>query len=202
MLTSSRGMRKGRSDYKNLKPFKTRIVSNISTNVSGAGAGNVVNNAITMSSTNFPDFTDILGLFDEMRVIKGTLLHTYYVSVVGTQSSTGACCILFDPNLGSPSSVSQILTQSYHSKPYIQYASNSIVCNVGGRAFDSLKFKFPSALAPISSEDIPGQAWFALDGGTPPYICVVQSFQSTPGGSGEVTFQYFLELDVELRIRT
>jgi len=196
---------KGKAGYKNLKPFKTRLISFTSTNSSAANTALEVNNAITMTAGTFGDLADVTGLFDEMRVLKGRLYYTFstVTSGAGTTPLIAQCAVVFDPNLAAPTNSNQVLIQTYHSKPIaISPGGGTVVAPYFGEIMHTLNFKMPSPIAPISSSDTIGSAWFTLDAGTPPEILSVQAYVGPLGALGVSNFYYILELDIELRIRT
>jgi hypothetical protein len=198
-------MGKGKSGFSNLKPFKTRLVSSLSSNSSSANTANQVNNAVTMNSGVFPDLTDITGLFDEMRVLKGELWYTFSVAALGAGLTPAACnaAVIFDPNLAAPSSSYQCLTQTHHTKPAVLLpGALTLVQPAFCTELKLMKFKMPSPIAPINSSDTVGSSWFTLDAGTAPEILTVQAYVSALGTAGISNFYYVLVLDVELRIRT
>jgi hypothetical protein len=196
-------MSKGKSGYSNLKPFKTRLVAISSTNSSAANTANEVSNAITMNTGTFVDLTDITGLFDEMRVLKGTLYYCFTTQVVGTVSTPVACnaAVIFDPNLAAPTNAYQVLTQTWHTKPEVLVPVTSTYSHILSSPLKTLHFKMPSPIAPINTSDSVGSSWFTLDAGTPPEILTVQAYIPTLGTAGVSCFFYQLVLDVELRIR-
>lgn len=200
-LLRNNSARRGKG-FKNLKPFRTTMWSNSNTNTSGAASALVVNQAFSLNTSTFPAFTSFIALYDMIRVLKVKLHYYFVTSVAGLAGNTAtqcACCISFDPTIGNPSSVQQLLEYSNSSGPHILGASTQIIPT--NPKFHVLPVKMPGPIAPISSSDTPGSAWFVMDGGTAPIIAQVQAYIPSLGTAGVTQFVYFVELDVEMKMR-
>jgi hypothetical protein len=157
-----------------------------------------------LNSTNFPDLTNIIGLFDEMRIIKGRIHFMFNTDTVGAgfnQVTPAALGVTFDPISTAPTSVTSVMNQSYHTQPYLLNSTSTLLSPQPYR-LETLSFTMPSPLAPITSSDIPGSAWFALDGGTAPTLLLIQYWCDRMGAGGTSALTYIVELDIELKIRT
>jgi hypothetical protein len=195
-------MRGGRkSDFLNKKPFRTKLWSNVSNNSSGANSALQYSQPTAYNSAAFPDFTNILALFDEMRVIKGVMHFHFSTSTAGTAYYIASAAVGFDPTLGTPTTDTQNFIQTYHSPPI--FVSGTTVQTIPtSLPYMRIPFRMPGPLAPVTSSDIPGSAWFAIDGSTAPDLVQVMAHAGSAGTGGVSTFSYFIELDVELKIRT
>jgi hypothetical protein len=193
---------RGAKGYRNLSPQKTTLWSFVNLNTSSAATILEVNNQILWNSTFFNDFNAITSLYDEMRILKGKLHFIFACSTSASATpytSQASCMVGFDPNLGGPTNVVQPLIQTFHSAPFhVQGLQSSNL----SRPFHTLSFTLPTTLAPISASDCPGKAWFTLDAGTAPVLMVIQAVATALGTNGVLQFNYFVEFDVELKIRT
>jgi len=189
----------GRGGFKNLKPFKTKIWTNTFANVSSASSALVVNGGILLNGTNFGDLAAIQGLFDEMRVLGVTLHYHNFVSTASTQPTIACNAITFDPNTAAPGSIAFIASQTFHGP--VMFMNGAVSTYPSTLNYSKLHVKVPAKLAPISSSDCPGNAWFALDQGTAPNLCNILSYTVAGTGGGVTNFSYLFEFDIELKIR-
>jgi len=198
---SKRG--KGSSNFRNTKPFKSKLWTNLSQASSAAATGLSLAVTWTLNSTNFPEFVPLQTLFDELKVVGGTLHYNFDTAVSSAAVPTNVvagCAISFDPSVAAPSTIVTCLQQSYHSPPLM------IGCNTGVQTPDpmtmrTIRFKMPNPIAPITSSDNPGSAWIVLDGVTAPSLCTIMVASAAYGAAGVCRFSMFLELDIELKIR-
>jgi hypothetical protein len=201
LMRSARAAGKGK--YDGLKPIRVRLFS-VQFNQSSAAPGtNSVNGSITLTTGNFPELASFLAVYDEMRLVQGRL-H-YYVSVAGTGGGTGlgfhSTSVLFDQTAGTPLSVNGVLEETFSQGPYpiASVASNYALNNTKMRC---LQFHPPTSTAPIGTNVNPGKAWFVLDSVNAPHMVQVNHFCTSCAGTAATTFVYYVELDVELRMRT
>jgi len=101
--------------------------------------------------------------------------------------------------VGAPGSIAYIASQTYHSE--VKFLNGAVSTYPSTLNYSRLHVKVPAKLAPISSSDCPGSAWFALDQGTAPNLCNILSYTVAGTGGGVSNFSYLFEFDVELKIR-
>jgi hypothetical protein len=188
--------------FRGLKPIKTRLFSLIQNPASSAGTALAFNSLVQMESAYFPEYTSYSTLYDECRILKWKVHYYFSTSVAGVNPNLAcAIAIMFDPSAPTPTGVNTILEESYNSGLHIvspvATASNT---------FPMQKYKTLTAhcppLAPITTADCPGSAWFTVDAGTPPYCMVIQMYSTNPGSTGIAYCSYVIELEVEFRMRT
>jgi hypothetical protein len=189
--------------FKGMKPIRVRLFSVQFFQGSAAPGTNSVNGTITLTTGNFPELASFLPVYDEMRFIKGKL-H-YLVSVAGTGGGTGvgfySTSVLFDQTVGAPSSVNGVLEETFSQGPHAiaSIASNYALNPIGMR---TLSFYPPSSVAPVGTNTNVGRAWFILDSTNAPHMCQINHFCTSCAGTAATGFSYYVELDVELRMRT
>lgn len=193
--------RKGKS-FKGLTPVRLKLPSILQSQTSSAGGANALVSAAYMSSSYFPEVSGLTGLYDEMRVLGGRLYWDAVVnnsgSATGTVRSYCTVGVGFDPSAGTPPSITYPLQNSWHMGPFSVPTAES---PMPYKMFE-LSFKTPPPLAPVTSSDVVGGAWFCLDLSTPASVLTVEAYATSVGGTGTTQFNYILELDVEVRLRT
>jgi len=201
IMRAAKGTGKGK--FNGLKPIRIRLLSTQFNQASAAPGTNSVNQSITLTTGNFPELASFLPVYDEMRVVKGAI-H-YLVSVTGGGGGTGigfyATSVLFDQTAGAPASVNGVLEETFSHGPHgiasvaSNYALNPTKMSV-------LRFHPPTSTAPIGTNVNPGRSWFVLDSTNAPHIIQVNHYCTSCAGAAATSFAYYVELDVELRMRT
>jgi len=188
--------------YKNIKPTRTKLWSVGANSVSSVNTALSVGTNVAFGTSNFPDVTAMVGLYDEVRFLSGTLHYLFLAATPGTlYNAPAACAVAFDANIGAPSSVTQVVTNTYHSPPYI-LNTNSTAVYPNPHRFHSLHFKMPGPLAPVVGNDTVGNAWMTLNNTAAPVLLTLLAYIPPSGTSGSTEFIYYLEFDIELKIRT
>jgi len=208
MLRSSRGRNKGKGkSYDGLKPIRVKLWSVQLATTSAAATALAITSSIVLSTGNFPELSNFMVIYDELRMMKVKLHYHHLVptpAASGSTVTTGAINIQFDPTATAPASISSALEESFNSGPLLIFPGVNGATNQSGSI--SMKYHTLSAtvpkLAPITGGDCPGSAWIALDSATAPSMCVIGSYIQALGPSGVTSILYFVELDVELRLRT
>jgi len=188
------------------KAIRTCLLSGEQTSTSAAGTANTINSPVSFNSSTFPEVADYAVVYDECRVL-GVKLHYYPLVTVGGASATASCAfaIGFDPTVGSPSAPQQVLEEAFSAGPFRLHAGiNGGTIQSGDmlHSYRILRAHPLVPLAPITSSDVPGSAWFAVDGGTAPTICQVIGYINSLGTAGVSVVNFFVELEVEFRLRT
>jgi len=188
------------------RPIKAKLFSNLVVSSSAANAAMSYANVYTFAASNFPEVTSYSTLYDEARVLNVKLHYTF---VPTTQTATygvapAAMAISFDPTVAAPTQTYQCLSEA-HTTGLLAVPVSNTQCGAtnvysGGR-LPYLSAKLPSPLAPITSSDCPGSAWFALDAGTAPSIFVQRLFCTPLGALGVSACYTVAEIDVEFRLR-
>jgi len=196
----------GKGSFKNMKPIRVQLTSNGQNYTSGAGASNSINTNISFNTATFPEIADFSVVYDEVRIL-GITMHYYpSITTVGTALiAPSAFSLAFDPTVGSPSSVTTIVEEQYAQGPFMLMSGVNGNANQSGnfiQKYHKLRAKVPGPLAPITSSDCPGNAWFTVDAGTAPVICVNYSYITALGGAGVTTISTYYVLDCEFRLRT
>jgi len=197
-MTPSRGV-----GFRNIKPFKTRMVQTANTNLSSAASSLNGNVLVAMNSTFFPDLTSISSVFDYMRIKGGRMHYKFYTSTSASGPALNClagACLCFDPSFTTPGTLVFTQTQSYHTPPYLLNGSSSLMPTT--EKFNTLSFKMPKGTVPITSDDSPGSGWFNLGGATACDVANILFFAGALGTNGVTAFVFFLDLDVELKIRS
>jgi hypothetical protein len=160
---------------------------------------------VSLNGTEFPELVDFSAVYDEIRVLKVSLHYCLDTLTVASSAAGvfGGVAIGFDPNLAAPTSISNICTPAFSSGPlFVQASYNTTSTNVyHNQKLPKLSAVVPSALAPITTSDCPGNAWTTLDTSTAATICQIQAYVQPLGGSGVSSFTYMLEMDCELKVR-
>jgi hypothetical protein len=193
--------------FSGLKPIRAKLYSAIQLQNSTAAAALSASSPILFNATTFPEIASFGLVYDEVRIL-GFKLHFFpYVSTPATafpEFTDFATSIQFDPGVANPTTVTQVLEESYNS------GVMKICAGVNGLSNQSSLFRIPYAtldarapkLAPINGDDCPGSAWFAVDASTAPTTCVITSYASALGTAGISRLDYYVELDCEFRLRT
>lgn len=203
-VTIPRNLLRGSHGYAGLKPIKVKLFSTLqSANSAAAGALAFINSA-TFNSATFPELVDFAAIYDECRMLRFKAHYRVFPTVVSSAANSnfvaGAAAVSFDPTAGAPSSLANIMQESYVDGPCTlstttlqQYPSNERMRTISGRV---------PHLAPITSSDCPGSNWFCLDGGTAPILATFQVYYAALGTSGVISAFYQYELEMEFRLRT
>jgi len=194
----------GKGSFKGIKPVRAILWSAAVSSNSGAGTALNVNG--NFSTTSFPEFTNFATVYDEMRVLSGSVHCIMYMSVAGAVGELNAVsAITFDTSSPTPSTFTYPLQQSYNSGPCILnglVASAAITGHYGATRFPTrYNFKMPPPLAPITSDDTPGSAWFAMDAGTAPTLFSVLCHVDAAGGTGVSNVVHLIKLNCEFKMR-
>jgi len=194
--------KKSAKSFRGLSSVRLKLPSVLQQSTSSAGAANSVVSAFYMSSSYFPEVSGLMGLYDEMRVISGKVMFDPIVNVAGaTTGIVRSYCTMgigFDPSASSPPSIVYPLQNSYHAGPF----SVPVTEQPAPYKLFALDWKSPPPLAPVTSSDVVGGSWFCLDTSTAPCVGVVEAYLTALGGTATTQFNYFIELDVEVRLRT
>jgi len=189
------GSKKG--GFRGLKPVRAKMWS--SGIGSNSGSGSALNAATNVSTASFTEIASYAAVYDEMRVLSGVLHWHAFTNATGSQPNSVAwMAVNFDPITPVPSTYPQGFT--YNTGPYALYSENAGT-PFGPQKYHKLSFKMPGPLAPITSTDIPGNAWIALDTSTAPVLLDVVQHVDAFGGSGTSGTYFFLELNCEFRMR-
>jgi len=187
-------------------PIKVDLISGEQVATSTAGVSLSLESQVTFNSSTFPELSDFAQVYDEARVL-GVKLHYYPVVTTAGSSATASCAfaIGFDPSIGSFSAPQQVMEEAYSAGPFRLHAGiNGGTIQSGNmlQSYHVLRARPPCPLAPITSSDVPGNGWFCLDGSTAPYVAVILGYVNSLGTSGVSTVYFFVELEVEFRLRT
>jgi hypothetical protein len=188
-----------------LKPIKVKLFSVQTTLTTGAAAALSWIVPVTFASATFPEIAAFTTLYDECRVLGVKVHYTLYEPAPGTAPSlsTGAVAIGFDPTAGTPSSTNNVMEESYMEGPLLLGAGvNNNSRDPTLSSYRIITAKPPAMLAPITSSDCPGKAWFCVDGTTPPTIFTWQGYFSALAGPGTLNYTAYFELDAEFKLRT
>jgi len=202
---------KNGKSFNGLKPIRVKLISGELISTSAAATANTINSNVTFSSSTFPEVADFSTVYDECRIVEVKVHYLPYITVAaGTsqvQSASMALAIGFDPSVGNPTTPQGVMEETFSTPPMRLFpgVNNGNLNNSGdcfAQTYKVLKAKPPVALAPITSADCPGAAWFCVDGGTAPIIFQWYGYINALGTSGVTNVAYFYELDVEFRLRT
>jgi hypothetical protein len=196
----------GRGGFDGLRPIKVKLWSVVGGTTSSAASNLAQISLWSLSTGNFPELADFLAIYDQLRMIKVRVHAFPFVSLAPAASpftSTTVINLQFDPSVSAPSSITNALQESYHVGPF------ETVCGTNSYAASApFQQKYltlsatPPKLAPITGSDCPGSSWITLDATTAPTMCAVGYYSTALGTSGTVTMKLYVELDVELRLRT
>jgi hypothetical protein len=198
---------RARGGFQGLKPIKVKLFSVTLSVNSSPSASLSLAGSIALTTGNFPELANFMVVYDQLRILKIRMHHKSFLDTLPTSGSFfpfHACAVSSDPTVGAPGSIGAVLEETFSSgvmgfPVMISNATSSPM--VQCEKVHTVTAHFPP-LAPIISSDCPGSAWIVLDSATAPTACVVQAYINALGTSGVSTFQYIVELDVELRIRT
>jgi hypothetical protein len=201
-------VRSGASFNKALtKPIKMKLFSNSTVTLSSANTALNSASLVGFNSSTFPELSSIVELYDEARVLRCGIHYIFNDSSNSASASGnfGGIAISYDPSVAAPTSISQICQEAHSTGPlFVQgsYNSSGQTQYPKGKA-PSLFAKSPPPLAPITSSDVPGSAWFALDdiGGSSPTIFALLIYCSPLGTSGVSSCNTVVELECEFRMR-
>jgi len=188
------------------KPIKAKLFTNPTATVSAANTQISQSSSVTFATANFPELANFLLLYDEARVLQVKVHYNMYTSTPAASNGGGIgfVCISFDPTASALGSSAAASEQSFTSgarwisslptsgNPSVDLRNGILPC---------VTAKVPSLLAPITSSDCPGRAWFALDGVTPPTVFQLLLYAQPLGALAVSNIFYYYELDVEFKIR-
>jgi len=196
------------NSFSGLRPIRARILSALQSDLSAAATTHTTNLSVAFNSSTFPEIADFMLIYDECRVLKVKVHYRPFVSTASTAGSvvaTGAVAIMFDPSVLNPTQISQILEETYSVGPFLVTPfvnGNSSQSSMGVLPFLTISANTPGPLAPITSSDCPGSAWFTLDGSTAPVIFQWYALITSLGTLGVTSLPAMYELDCEFRMRT
>jgi len=175
---------------------------------SAAATALTINNNVVFASATFPEIADFALLYDEARLV-GVKVHWLpWVTVPGASNSASfAVAVGFDPSVGGATAPNQVLEETFHQGPFRLFPGvngatqqNSGTCFA--QKYQILHARPPAKLAPITSSDCPGSAWFCVDGATAPILFQWIGYINSTGAAGVTNVSSFFELDMEFRLRT
>jgi len=189
-----------------IKPIKVNLVSVEFTNSSTAGSANALNSSLQFNTSNFIELPDFAAVYDEARLLNARLHYYPTITTAGT-APTAACAfaVEFDPTVGYASAPNAVLEAAYSAGPFRLHAGiNGATIQSGDmlRPYRRIDGRPPCPLAPITSSDVPGNAWFAVDGSTAPTLAVFLGYINSLGTGGVSSCSWFWELEMEFRLRT
>jgi hypothetical protein len=187
--------------FAGLKPIKVKLWSSLGIYTSTASSALSINTNYAFNSSNFPELSSFINLYDEVRVLK-VKLHYWMETVtigVGYNVGAGALAIGFDPTAVTPTSVNNTCENSFTTGP-LAFSPINANGSLFLQKFHTLVASAPK-LAPITSSDCPGNAWTTLDGGTPFTSHVLLGYANSLSTAGQVAVSCYFELDVEFRLR-
>jgi len=203
-------LRGQKGGFNSLKPIKVKLWGAPSNIISSAATALSINTVFTFNTSNFPELSSFAGIYDQARVMG---VHWNFMPFFQTTSSSlnqqffeSAYAIEFDPSISGPSSVQMVLESTHHSGPFFVSCTSAGAGGAIGsipsvQKFKRLSAKTPGPLAPIVASDCVGNAWFTLDV-TAPIVCVINGYHLAAGTLGVTAVSYYMELDVEFRMRT
>lgn len=197
-LFSKRG-----NGFSGLKPVKAKLWSTTGVTTTAANTALNLLETITFAPGTFPEISNWILLYDECRMLKCKVHYEFDIAVEPTPATalapTAACAITFDAAVAAPTNLYGVMEESYNSGPLY------LGCKVSTstqRKLATLVATPGRNLAPVTSSDTPGNAWFIVDSATPPTMFIGQFFSTAAGAVGTVRITRLYELDVEFRIRT
>jgi len=186
------------------KPIKVKLFSAPVVTVSAVNTAIALNTNVVYNTATFPEQASFAAVYDECRVL-GVKVHYFFYLGTSSSSNGGGPCALainFDPTSPAPTGLVSILSQAHNTGAH--FLSSSVIVTSVATAhgkYPTLSARTPGPLAPITSSDVPGSAWFAVDGGTAPIIFNMNAYTSPIGALGVTNLSVFYELDVEYRLR-
>jgi len=202
-----KGRGKGKGGFNGLKPIRVKLWSLPYSVSSSAGTGLSAVTTINLSSGQFAEVGDFMLVYDEMRML-GIKVHYFpYVAIVASASpfvSTWVGNVQFDPTASPPGTPAAALQESYNS------GLRFLTPGVNGTSAQSSSFHLPyltvsarvPKLAPLTGADCPGSAWISLDTATAPTMAVIGNAATALGTAGVTLCNFYVELEVEFRLRT
>jgi hypothetical protein len=203
----------GRSGgFSGLKPTRLKLWSAAQGVSSSAATAMPILSSIPFNATTFPELTAWMSVYDECRILRAKLHYKFYATTSPSSAPITYDCgiaLIFDPSIGAPTSVGAVCEETFTSGPLFtevgKYASGAGDISAT-MAMNSAKFASVSAtppkLVPITSSDCPGSSWFVMSGSTAPTAIVLSGYATALGTGGIVTFRAYVELDVEMKLRT
>jgi hypothetical protein len=206
-ILKGRSGKQGGKSFMGLKPIRVRLISGEVINTSTAGAANTINSNVTFTSSTFSEIADFALLYDECRVLYVKVHYRPFITTTGTGAQSAACAfaIGFDPSVSSAGSPAGVLQETHSVGPFRLFPGvngNNLQSSIMLEKYLTISAKTPPPLAPITSSDVPGSAWFAVDGSTAPIIFQWYGLVNAIGTGGITNVAAFYELDVEFRLRT
>jgi len=169
---------------------------------SAAATALAVNTQIQFSTATFAEITSLALLYDEVRVKQVKLHHRFYCTTVSATStpSIGIAAIEFDAGFPAPVTSFGLLESQWHSEPVLVYPA--LGTNTGSQQahLEKVVARPPAPLEMLTSSTTPGNGWFSIDSSNP-IIAVVAAYASPLGAAGIISIAYFVELDIECRVR-
>lgn len=196
----------GRGTKMALKPIRATLwVYATQTGAAGAAIASTVN----CTPANFSDWASYAAVYDEVRVLGGTM-HSRFLMSAGT-SPGSAAAVCFDPADGvAPASVPQTLDYAQHGGPYaipscVAAAPTTVQSPAPVTRTGFHVFKFRLSRDKRSVRNTAQATWIFGDWGATVDAGDIAGFVKTyilgVGGSSTITFDYYLGLDCEFRSR-
>jgi len=206
MLRAAAMKSKGGKSFRGLKPIRAKLYSGPQASTSTAGAANSFVSPVSFNSSTFTEIADFATVYDECRIL-GVKLHYYPVITTAgaTATASAAVAVSYDPSASAPGGVAGVLEETFSAGPFRLHAGiNGATIQSGSmlQPYHKLMSHPPVELAPITSSDCPGKAWFCVDGNTAPIVAVIGAFIDSLGTGGVSVLYYYVELDAEFRLRT
>lgn len=200
------GVRSGRNTGKGLSTVKTRLCGITYSGSSSTNTALQTTTPILFNATNIPELTSWVAVYDEARVLGGTVYYAMFsdgASIsVANSPATGCVAVSFDIATGTGLTLSQVRSNTYSSPPlFVPNASLSGPFQVlAATPFHSLKFKMPSPQATLGTNNSPGSAWFELDSSLDAnLLSIINYVGAIPANQTAIDFTF--DLDVEFRMR-
>jgi len=184
------------------KAVKTKLWSPFVIGLSSAATALASATTYALNSTNFPEITNWQAVYDEMRIL-GVRLHFRFYTATASSSSNPALCfaaIVFDDTFGTPSTSNALMETQWHSKPTLTFPSLG-VNTVDNPTLSVLHATPPEPLALLTSNSIVGRSWFTLNNTDIANTCRVAFYGTPLGAAGVLGVAFYVELDVEFRVR-
>jgi len=199
---------KARGGFSGLKPIKVKLFSVQQTNSSGAATPLAFITNIMLNTTTFPELSAFNQIYDEIRMMHVKIHYFPYVSTassaVNPPTAIYAGALQFDPNAATPASPNGQLEESYNTG--LWFLTPGVNGTLGQSSHFHLRFRTLSGkvpkIAPITGVDLPGSNWIVLNSGTAPTMAAWSGYATALGTAGITSVLWFVELDVELRLRT
>jgi hypothetical protein len=203
-VTIPRTLLRASHGFLGLRPIRVKLFSSQQSVNSSVATALTFLTAVTYNSATFPELIDFNAIYDECRMLAIKVHWRPFATVPSSAAITniiaGAAAIGFDPSAGAPSSLGNIMQESYADGP-LTLSCSTVSTIPSCERMRVVAGRVPS-LAPITSSDCPGSAWFTVDGATPPTLATFSIYFNALGALGVVSAFYQYELDVEFRLRT